>query len=214
MSTPVTVSVRRETDPDRVPEAIDWIDEGLSLARDFEGYLGGGVMRDAEQDNVLHVVYRFRDRRSLEHWDRSDLRRSWSLAGGPLASVVSVQRRTGLEGWFDGARLEQTFDSRTGGVRTIGVRAAPQRWKQAFAIWVGMLPLNIVVSWFATRLPWWDEVPLALRSLLLVSMLVPIMTFAVMPAVTRVLRPWLRRNSGVIKSERALRQALDERARA
>jgi antibiotic biosynthesis monooxygenase (ABM) superfamily enzyme len=38
------------------------------------------------------------------------------------------------------------------------------------------------------------------------------MTFVMMPAVTRVLRPWLRRNPGVIRKERSLLEALDSRA--
>ena len=168
-------------------------------------------MRDAEHENVLHVVYRFRDRRSLEHWDRSDARRNWSLAGEPLASTVAVQRRTGIEGWFDGAKLRQTFDTRTGTLRTIGVRAAPQRWKQATAIWLGMFPLNVAATWIASHFSWWGELPAVTRSFLLVSALVPVMTFVVMPFVTRLLRPWLRRNSGVIKSERALNEALEAR---
>ena len=53
---------------------------------------------------------------------------------------------------------------------------------------------------------------LTAHSLVLVSCLVPAMTFVVMPIVTRALRPWLRRNPGMIRSERALADALDARA--
>ena len=212
MSSPVTVTVSRESDPSRVGEAIEWIDRGLSLARSFEGYLGGGVMRDAEHEHVLHVVYRFRDRRSLENWDHSEQRRRWSMDGASLTSLAGVQRRTGIEGWFDGARIRHVLDRRTGTMRTIGVRAAPPRWKQAVAIWAGMLPLNLGASWVAVQLPWWERLHWTAHSLVLVSCLVPAMTFVVMPIVTRALRPWLRRNPGMIRSERALADALDARA--
>lgn len=213
MSSPVTVAVRREADPARIDETIEWIDRGLEMARRFDGCLGGGVMRDAAHANVLHVVYRFTDERALARWERSEQRREWASAGAKLVSSAAVQRRTGIEGWFDGPQLRRAFDTRTGTMRTIGVRAAPPRWKQAVTIWLGMLPLNFAVSMLVTNFPWWHDLPLLLRSVLLVTAMVPLMTFAVMPAITRVLRSWLRRNSGVIRSERALHEALDARVR-
>lgn len=208
MSTPVTVTVSREADTARADEALAWLDEGLSLARGFDGYLGGGIMRDAKSDHVLHVVYTFRSRSALDRWDQSEQRKSWSQGGAHLATVSDVQRRTGIEGWFDGARIGHSFDAKTGKMRTIGLRAAPPRWKQAAAIWIGMLPLNITASFIASKMPWWGDLSLVAHSVILVSALVPVMTFLVMPAVTRVLRPWLRRHPGAIKSERALQEAL------
>jgi len=208
MTSPVTITVCRETSPERLGEAIEWIDRGLALARGFDGYLGGGVMRDAQQDHLLHVVYRFRDRHSLDQWDHSEARRHWSQSGMQLASVASVQRRTGIEGWFDGPRIRHTIDPENGQAKSIGVRSAPPRWKQATAIWLGMVPINLTASWVLTDSEWWQQLPLTLRSLLLVTLQVTLMTFFVMPAVTRMLRTWLRRNPGIIKSERALREAL------
>lgn len=212
MSTPVTVSVRRETAPSRVGDAVAWVNEGLALALGRSGSLGGGVLRDAQNENVLHVIYRFRDEEALAEWEGSEERQRWLRNGESLILDARTQRRTGIEGWFDGSELRQTLDPATGRVRTIGVRSAPVRWKQAVAIWSGMLPLNIAVSLLVSTLPWWGEVALPLRSLITVSVLVPIMTFFVMPAVTRALRPWLRRNPGTIRSERALVEALNSRA--
>lgn len=211
MSSPVTVAVRRETDPNRIDETLEWIDRGLEMARGFDGCLGGGVMRDASHEHVLHVVYRFIDDEALARWERSDQRRDWERSGVQLVSSAAVQRRTGIEGWFDEPQLSRVVDPRTGASRLIGVRAAPPRWKQAIAVWLGMLPLNILLSTIVTQFPWWAEIPVPLRSVLLVSVLAPTMTFAMMPTVTRVLRGWLRRNPGAIRSERALREALDAR---
>lgn len=211
MSTPVTVAVRREADPERVEETIRWIDRGLEMARGFDGCLGGGVMRDARQENVLHVIYRFTDRKALARWEQSEQRRKWVDAGHRLVSNAAVQRRTGIEGWFDEPRLRRVLDRRTGTVQTIGVRAAPPRWKQAIAVWCGMLPVNLSISLLLSQLVWWQELSVPLRSVLLVTAMAPLMTFAVMPAVTRLLRHWLRRNPGSIRSERALREALDAR---
>lgn len=211
MVNPVTVEVRRETLPDRPEAAQAWVDEGLALARGFEGHLGGGVLHDAENQNVLHVLYRFRDEEALERWERSPERQRWLQDGEAFVLDSRVQKRTGFEGWFDGPAITQQVDDRTGSIRTIGVRSAPVRWKQACAIWLGMFPMNVLVSWLLSMVPWWGELPIPARSAIMVTVLAPTMTFAVMPFVTRVLRPWLRRNPGMIKSERALREALDQR---
>ena len=212
MTNPVTVSIRREISPCASGDAVEWIDQGLRLARNHRGCLGVGVMRDAANENVLHTTYRFCDEQALAEWERSPERQRWLEHGDQLVITSSVQRRTGIEGWFDGPELRHSLDAQTGLVRTIGVRSAPVRWKQAVAIWLGMLPLNVLVSLIVSQLSWWGEVPIPLRSALTVSLLVPVMTYFMMPMVKRVLRPWLRRNPGTIKSERALIEALNSRA--
>lgn len=209
MGETVTVSVRRETNPERVGDAVAWIEEGLTLARGFEGCLGGGMLLDGENGNVLHVVYRFRDETSLERWEHSPERRRWLQGGDPFVEGIRVQRRTGIEGWFDGPGLAQERDEHTGAMRTIGVRSAPLRWKQACAIACGMYPLNVLTAWLFTSVPWWIDVPIPMRSAVTVAVLAPTMTFLMMPTVTRLLRPWLRRNARAIRSERSLQEALD-----
>lgn len=212
MTTPMTVEFRRETRPERSEEAVEWVEQGLALARGFEGYLGGGVLRDIDQRNVLKVVCYFCDEGTLLQWEHSPERRSWLLSGQALVVEERMQRRTGIEGWFDGRPTPRDADpvgTSTGSVRVVGVRNAPQRWKQACAIWLGMLPMNMLITWLVSLFPWWGDTPIVLRSLMIVSVLAPLMTFAVMPVVTKTLRPWLRRNPGLIRSERVLREALD-----
>ena len=88
----------------------------------------------------------------------------------------------------------------------------PLRWKQAFAIWIGMFPMNVTTTWVITMLPWWGDVAIPARSAIVVSILAPLMTFIMMPMVTRVLRPWLQHRSDHARQERALLEALDRLA--
>lgn len=210
MSAPVTVAVRRESHHSQASEVMDWIESGLTLARNFDGCLGGGILRDAAQTNVVHVVYRFRSRNALRRWECSEERRHWALSGAELVSQSSVQRRTGLEGWFEGIESRHTDAGQFGTHRKTDTQATtPPRWKQAIAIWIGMFPLNVVAAWLALQLPWWEGLWVPARSLLLVTVLVPIMTFVVMPTVTRVLHHWLSRDTGGSPSNRALRNQLN-----
>lgn len=208
MSAPVTVVVRRESDYSQVSEVIDWVENGLAIVRDFEGCLGGGVLRDAAELNVVHVVYRFRSRSALKRWECSEQRRSWALSGAELVSRSSVQRRTGLEGWFEGTEPRVTAASQLGVSSVVDTQTTP-RWKHAIAVWIGMFPLNVGAALLALEFPWWEELWMPVRSLLIVTVLVPVMTFVVMPTITRLLSGWLSRNSGGVPSDRALRNALN-----
>lgn len=208
----MTVSITRETHPANLDAALEWVNEGLEMARHFNGSLGGGMLRDTDDTNVVQAVYRFRDKESLERWEQSEARQRWLANGDALIIGAHTQRRTGIEGWFDGSELRQTLDTKTGLVNTVGVRSAPVRWKQSVAIWLGMFPLNLLFAFALAEMAWLQSIPQPFRSALIVTATVPIMTYAMMPMITRVLRPWLRRNPGMIRSERALNEALKRQA--
>jgi len=74
-----------------------------------------------------------------------------------------------------------------------GLIRHPPRWKMAFVTWLGVWPTVYGVSYLmGDRLAGWHRVfAVGLDTLLVVLVL----TWAVMPALTRVLRPWLARSS-------------------
>lgn len=75
------------------------------------------------------------------------------------------------------------------------IPAAPPRWKQAVTIWLGFFPTNLLASWLLGFVPGFTEWPLIARVLLSTVLLTPVMTYAVLPWVTRMLRPWLQRGA-------------------
>jgi antibiotic biosynthesis monooxygenase (ABM) superfamily enzyme len=68
---------------------------------------------------------------------------------------------------------------------------APPRWKQAVTIWLGFFPMNLLFAYLVGPVPGWGELPLGLRVLATTLVLTPIMTYWVLPWVTRMLRRWL-----------------------
>ena len=46
---PITVSIRREVDPDRVAEATVWAQTGVNLANRYPGFLGSGWVRAGDR---------------------------------------------------------------------------------------------------------------------------------------------------------------------
>ncbi len=106
-----------------------------------------------------------------------------------------TRRRTGIEGWFDEpATGSVAIPNPTGsGTTNMTVVHAPPRWKQAISIWLGFFPVNLAFNYAVSPVAGWDEMPLWLRSVVSTVVLTPIMTYWVLPWVTRMLRPWLNR---------------------
>ncbi|SFR82696.1 hypothetical protein SAMN05428970_2653 [Agromyces sp. CF514] len=189
---PVTVSIRREVDPDRIPETTSWVQSGVNLANRYPGFLGSGWVRVDQDSNIWHMLYRFSSEATLDAWEHSAERTAWLAEGHGLVRSERSRRRSGIEGWFD--------EPPTGSIPVIDSGAAsesedlppaPPRWKQAVTIWLGFFPVNLAFSYLASPVPGWNELPIWLRVLATTLVLTPIMTYWVLPFVTRSLRRWL-----------------------
>ncbi|WP_246354937.1 antibiotic biosynthesis monooxygenase [Nocardioides ungokensis] len=102
MTSPVTVSITRHLDPGREAEMMSWMSAGVALAERFPGFLGAGWVRPEQDSETWHVLYRFADHEALAGWESSHERQWWRDASVGLGVVESrVERRTGIEGWFD-----------------------------------------------------------------------------------------------------------------
>ena len=80
-SEPITVSIRREVDPARIPEATAWVQTGVNLANTYPGFLGSGWVRAGEDSTVWHMLYRFANEETLDAWERSPERGRWLSMG-------------------------------------------------------------------------------------------------------------------------------------
>ncbi|WP_144874777.1 antibiotic biosynthesis monooxygenase [Microbacterium sp. 1.5R] len=188
----ITVSIRREVDPARIAETTEWVQRGVNKANTYPGFLGSGWVRAGADSHVWHMLYRFADEETLVAWEDSPERAAWLATGEGLVLSERSRRRSGIEGWFDdpatGSVTVQTDGAATGPVPT-----APPRWKQAVSIWLGFFPVNLVFAYAMSPIPGWNELPIWLRVLATTLVLTPIMTYWVLPYVTRSLRRWLAR---------------------
>lgn len=178
----VTVAITRSTDPGRTGEMIAWMRAGTTLVEGFPGFLGAGWVRPVLNSTDWHMLYRFADADTLRAWEESPQRRWWLSSAQGMVAHTRVERRTGIEGWFDPPRERQVDEP--------APAAAPPRWKQAVAIWLGFFPLSLLAA--VSLGPLLDGLAVLVRTLVTTLCLTPVMTYVVLPRVTRALHWWLR----------------------
>lgn len=182
MSEPVTVSITRHLEAGHEAEMVSWLSAGITLAERFPGFLGAGWVRPHPDSETWHMLYRFADQDALQTWEHSPQRQWWRSSATGLGMVESrVEKRTGIEGWFDEPAASDVSDLRT--------TPAPPRWKQACVIFLVFFPLSLLVNWANGRLV--PDLFLPLRVLLGVLVMTPVMTYVALPWVTRRMQWWL-----------------------
>lgn len=197
MRVPVTVSITRRVDRTRLPEVTRWVQSGVNLANRREGFLGSGWVRSHAASDEWHMLYRFADERSLAGWERSAERHEWLRTGEEFVEVARIEKRTGIEGWFDSPRPGSP---------------PPPRWKQAVGIWLGFFPVSLVFNVVAPHVPGWNALSVPLAVLVTTLILTPIMTYFVLPYVTSKLQPWLSAPSAASRSAGTAARRIHPRA--
>ncbi|HEX3703466.1 MAG TPA: antibiotic biosynthesis monooxygenase [Vicinamibacterales bacterium] len=173
----VTVVVRRLVKPDRQQQFEEWAKGVIAEAGRFPGHMGATLLTPAltgGPENLL--VFRFDTEPHLAAWNQSAAKTEW--LGKIADSVVGdaeARSATGLEYWFH-----------LPGVRVSG---APPRVRMAFATFLGIVPLTLAAALYlpAPLL----ELPVPLRVGIVSAIIVILMTYVVMPLVTRMLKRWL-----------------------
>ncbi|MEX2655284.1 MAG: antibiotic biosynthesis monooxygenase [Acidimicrobiia bacterium] len=147
----------------------------ISLAmRDFDGFLSCELAEPVPGVQDDHVVlFAFDSRQNLDRWLQSEERRQVLRLIEPLIEGERTLNVVGgFAGWFDVGR-------------------EPARWKQAVTVLIALYPTTLFLGWIQRGLlpdaPW---IPA-----LFVSNVVgiAILTWLLMPAVTRLLSRWLQR---------------------
>lgn len=177
---PVTIAITRRADPTHAREMIAWMRAGTTLAEEFPGFLGAGWVRPGPGSTDWHMLYRFADAEALRIWEESSQRQWWLSSAQGIVEHARTERRTGIEGWFDPPQEHSVEETRA---------PAPPRWKQAVTIWLVFFPLSLLANAVAAR--FLAGSALVLRTLIITLCLTPIMTYLLLPWITRTLEWWL-----------------------
>lgn len=174
---PVTVVISRRIKTGRQADFETWIAGITEAVKEFPGYLGVNVLRPGSLAKLEFVIIlRFDSDRNLARWEESEVRQSWLQRVEELAdSPMNLQKFSGLEYWF--TPPEATTP------------ATPPRYKMAILLSTTIFVLNLAI---ATPLAaWLGFLPPLARMLLIVILQVTLITYFILPFLTRSLSGWL-----------------------
>jgi antibiotic biosynthesis monooxygenase (ABM) superfamily enzyme len=174
---PVTAVFSWRARPGREEQFAEWAQDAHTATAQFPGHLSATVIHeDGSRD--FHLIHQFAHQSDLQRWLDSAERRQWVARGAPLADArTAVQQRTGLETWFHVPS------------HPTAMMRPPPRWKMWLVSLLAIYPLVLAFQAFVS--PQMASWPLPVRAALFPLVLLTLMTYAVMPVVTRALRRWL-----------------------
>ncbi|CAM5746091.1 hypothetical protein [Streptomyces afghaniensis 772] [Streptomyces afghaniensis] len=177
---PVTTVLTWQVRPGRERQFEEWTRGITRCARQFPGNEGVSWLTP-EDGHRYHAVLRWSDRHRLAAWLESEERAHWHRRIEDIATEVSSERQstTGMETWFSlpGTTVQ-----------------APPRWKMVLTTFLGAYPFTLLIQWLVT--PHTTGWPLPLRAAVFPLVLLPVLTYLVMPRLSRLLRLWLYPRDG------------------
>lgn len=175
---PVTVTIARRVKPGHEAEYESWIDGITKVAQTFPGHMGISALPPSDVTAGDYVIiFRYDTYEHLREWEESEERAAWlSKLEGLVEGDARIQRVTGLEFLFPLAEVP-------------AATPPPSPHKMAAILIVVVFCLVTAINLVFGH--WLAQLPLLARILVLVTLQVLLMTYVVMPRVTRLLKPWL-----------------------
>ncbi|PSB16083.1 antibiotic biosynthesis monooxygenase [filamentous cyanobacterium CCP2] len=148
----------------------------ILAASTFPGYVGGEVLYPETKRGEWQLILRFDTFTHLQEWEQSPICQGWiARADGLSVGAPKVVRVNGLEAWFALPSVPNTLP--------------PPKWKTAIVSAIGIYP---VISLMPILLrPITSGIPTWLATIVSISIMMPLMTWVVMPQITRLFKRWL-----------------------
>ncbi len=175
--TSVTVVVRRRTKPGCETPFEEAMREFTSFALSFPGNLGIHILRsDQANPREYTVVDRFVDNAARRAFTASEPYKEWMVRLRALTEEDPfIQEMGGLSGWFTVPGKPHA--------------KPPPKPKMALVTFLGVYPLTSVLPpLFGKLLPEWHPL---LRNIVVTGLVVTLLSWVVMPFLTKLLRRWL-----------------------
>ncbi len=177
LTDPVTVVIAQRVKPGREAQYEAWISGITKVSSAYPGHMGANVIRPQPGIRPEYVVvFRFDCYDHLKDWMTSRDRKYWVAKDKPLVeSNPQIQQISGIEAWFSlpGQALR-----------------TPPRYKTALLTWIVVYALLNLLGW--TIAPFLQQaLPFWLASLINSGIMVILITYVVMPRITRLFSGWL-----------------------
>ncbi len=174
---PVTISIARTVVAGREADYEDWVKGITAQALAFPGHMGVNVIKPRPPSREYVTIFRFDSYEHLEDWKNSPVREAWHQRLQGIVEGESEERKgTGLEFWFSLPELPVSH---------------PSPHKMVLVVTAVVFVLILLIN--ASLVPLIGGWPYPLRVLIVVYLQVALLTYVVMPRVSRWLKHWLYR---------------------
>lgn len=160
-------------------EALESIQKIIQAASNFEGYQSADTFEKmtADASIIFAIILRFDTYANLISWnDSAQKARQIALSKSLFEEVTPETKLTGLEFWFTDKRQ---------------IGQVPVKWKML------MITVCIIFTLLHTVMPFIRQLlrpigmPQLVNTLIGIIMMVTLMTYVVMPFITRIFSKWL-----------------------
>jgi antibiotic biosynthesis monooxygenase (ABM) superfamily enzyme len=169
--------IRHDVIPGHEQEYEAWTREVLPIAEAFPGHQGVAIIRPSAGASTYTVVLHFDTLPHLKDWLDSDVRqRLLQKVDSHLSEPGRVEITPGLEFWLSPP----------------GVKHA-RPYKQFLLVLAVIYPMSLLMNTFLIPLlgSGTDVMALALRNLVNAALVIALMTWVIMPRLTRAVSHWL-----------------------
>jgi len=188
-SKPVTVIVKRIAKKDRIKEFEEWLSGISKEVSRQEGSMGIDIIRSTSNASSKSkfeyvIIFRFNTYGNLAKWEKSLIRNEWLQKGRKLVEAdPDVQKMTGLEFWFT-----PNFKDEYSPMIPL---QPPPRYKMVI---VTIPVISILLLTLVPQIHFLTEmlsIPFPIRLVIALTITVLLMTYVIMPFLTKLLKPWL-----------------------
>ena len=181
--------MKRIAKRDKIKEFEEWLSGISKEVSRQEGNMGIDIIKPTP--NISNkskpeyvIIFRFNTYENLDKWEKSPIRHEWLQKGRKLAeSDYDVQKMTGLEFWFT-----PYFNDESSPMIPL---QPPPRYKMVI---VTIPVISILLLTLVPQIHFLTEmlsIPFPIRLVIALTITVLLMTYVIMPLLTKLLKPWL-----------------------
>ena len=172
----VTVVVTRKVKRGRESEYEDWLRRLLEESKSMKGYLGATIQKPAPGSTEYTSVFRFDTVDNLRKFEESQLRSRYLREVVDYVEADAIWKKfTGLEFWFSPPKGT--------------VIPQPSRFRMSLVMITVVFGLVLSIGQLVGMVA--VEVPSYIRLFVTISIEIFLMTYVLMPRITRLLAKWI-----------------------
>ena len=172
---PVYVAITRRVRPGMEDEFQQGLRRFIQESFGHAGVMGASILTPppGSDSREYGILRSFHNEQERDDFYASPAFLAWDKIAKTMTEGDPIYRKLhGLEAWFKSPH------------------SPPPRWKMAVATLIGVYPTSLFLSFTVARFT--SGWPILVSSLVFAASMVALLTWVVMPNVSRVLRPWLQ----------------------